>query len=135
MSFGDVASASIRFARAGFPADPRLCETIVQNEVNYRRFAENARIMMPGGKPPLPGQMFRQTDLAASMQYMADEVRPHVRFRRQRRAEHDQQRRKRRQTEQDGQAKGEGPASGRRRRTGGARRRACWGRWWAWSGR
>ena len=73
MSFGDVASASIRLARDGFPADPRLCETIVTNEASYRRFAENARIMMPGGKPPLPGQIFRQTDLAASLQYMADE--------------------------------------------------------------
>ena len=69
----DVASASIRLARDGFPADPRLCETISDNESSFRRFAENARIMMPGGKPPLPGQIFRQTDLARSLQYMADE--------------------------------------------------------------
>jgi gamma-glutamyltranspeptidase/glutathione hydrolase len=73
MSFGDVAAASIRLARDGFAADPRLCETIAANVDNYRRFPENARIMLPGGKPPLPGDIFRQTDLARSLQYMADE--------------------------------------------------------------
>jgi gamma-glutamyltranspeptidase/glutathione hydrolase len=73
MSFGEVAAASIRLARDGFAADPRFCETIVVNEAKYRRFAENARIMLPGGKPPLPGDIFRQADLAASLQYMADE--------------------------------------------------------------
>jgi len=73
MSFGDVAAASIRFARDGFPADPRLCETIAGNEAAYRRFPENARIMLPGGTVPEPGQIFRQTDLAASLQFMVDE--------------------------------------------------------------
>lgn len=73
MSFGDVAAASIRLARDGFAADPRFCETIVTNVANYRRFSENTRIMLPGGKPPLPGDIFRQPDLARSLQYMADE--------------------------------------------------------------
>ena len=73
MSFGDVAAASIRLARDGFAADPRFCETMVTNETSYRRFAENARVMLPGGKPPQPGDIFRQADLARSLQYLVDE--------------------------------------------------------------
>ena len=73
MSFGDVAAASIRLAREGFAADPRFCDTMVTNEASFRRFPENARVMLPGGKPPQPGDIFVQTDLARSLQYMADE--------------------------------------------------------------
>jgi gamma-glutamyltranspeptidase/glutathione hydrolase len=73
MSFGDVVAASIRIARDGFAADPRFCDTISVNEANYRRFAENARVMLPGGKVPVPGDIFRQSDLARTLQYMADE--------------------------------------------------------------
>lgn len=73
MSFGEVAAAAIRLAREGFPADPRFCDTTTANEAKYRRYPESARVMLPGGKPPSPGQIFRQTDLAASIQYMADE--------------------------------------------------------------
>jgi gamma-glutamyltranspeptidase/glutathione hydrolase len=73
MSFGEVAEAAIRLARDGFPADPRFCDTIVTNEAKYRRFPGNAQVFLPGGKPPTPGQIFRQTDLARSIQYMVDE--------------------------------------------------------------
>ncbi|HJZ31566.1 MAG TPA: gamma-glutamyltransferase [Hyphomicrobiaceae bacterium] len=73
LSFGDVAQAAIRLARDGFAADPRFCETFVVNEANYRRFAGNAQVFLPDGRPPQPGQIFRQTDLARSLQYMVDE--------------------------------------------------------------
>ena len=72
MSFGDVAQAAIRLARDGFPADPRFCDTFTSNEAKYRRFAGNAQVFLPGGSPPRPGQIFRQTDLARSLQYMVD---------------------------------------------------------------
>jgi gamma-glutamyltranspeptidase/glutathione hydrolase len=73
MSFGDVAKAAIRLARDGFPADPRFCETITNSEAKYLRFAENMRIFLPGGRPPRPGDIFRQADLARSLQYMVDQ--------------------------------------------------------------
>ncbi|MBS0242309.1 MAG: gamma-glutamyltransferase [Proteobacteria bacterium] len=73
MSFGEVAQAAIRLARDGFPADPRFCDTFTLNEAKYRRFPENARVFLPGGKPPSPGQVFKQADLARSLQYMVDE--------------------------------------------------------------
>ncbi len=73
MSFGEVASAAIRIARDGFPADPRFVETIVTALPKYERFPGNAAVFLPGGKPPQVGDIFKQTDLARSMQYMADE--------------------------------------------------------------
>jgi gamma-glutamyltranspeptidase / glutathione hydrolase len=73
MSFGDVAGPAIRLARDGFAADPRFCETFAANEASFRRFAENARVYLPGGKPPTPGDIFRQPDLAKSLQFMVDE--------------------------------------------------------------
>ncbi|MFV0296098.1 MAG: gamma-glutamyltransferase family protein [Hyphomicrobiaceae bacterium] len=73
MSFGEVASAAIRLARDGYPADPRYCETFDANEHKYRRFPGNAEVFLPGGKPPTPGQIVRQADLARSLQFMVDE--------------------------------------------------------------
>lgn len=73
MSFADVAKAAIRLARDGFPADPRFCDTIATAEAKYRRFAENERIFLPNGRAPLPGEIFRQSDLARTIQYMVDE--------------------------------------------------------------
>ncbi|MEZ5851212.1 MAG: gamma-glutamyltransferase [Hyphomicrobiaceae bacterium] len=73
MSFGEVAAAAIRIARDGFPADPRFVETIVTALPKYERFPGNAAVFLPGGKPPRVGDIFKQTDLARSMQYMADE--------------------------------------------------------------
>lgn len=78
MSFGDVAKAAIRLAHDGFAADPRFCETIEGSQAKYRRFAENARIFLPGGRPPQPGDIFRQTDLAKSIQYMVDQEKAHA---------------------------------------------------------
>jgi gamma-glutamyltranspeptidase/glutathione hydrolase len=73
MSLGEVAGAAIRLARDGFAADPRFCDTLTMAEANYRRLGENANVMLPGGKPPKPGQIFKQTDLARSLQYLVDE--------------------------------------------------------------
>jgi gamma-glutamyltranspeptidase/glutathione hydrolase len=73
MSFGEVAAAAIRLAADGFPADPRFCDTIVANQDKYRRFPGNRAVFLPGDRPPTPGEIFRQSDLARSIQYMVDE--------------------------------------------------------------
>lgn len=73
MSFGEVAAAAIRLAADGFVADPRFCDTIVTNQEKYRRFPGNTAVFLPGGRPPTPGEIFRQPDLARSLQYMVDE--------------------------------------------------------------
>ena len=77
MSFGEVAASAIQLAREGFVMYPLMAEVLAENEKNYARWASSAAIYLPGGKPPAAGEVFRQTDLARSIQYMADEERAH----------------------------------------------------------
>jgi gamma-glutamyltranspeptidase/glutathione hydrolase len=75
MSFGDVASAAIRYARDGFTMHPVMAHYIAKNEATYRRWPSNAAIFLPHGRPPREGELFVQTDLARSLQFMVDEER------------------------------------------------------------
>ncbi len=73
MSFGDVAAAAIRLARDGFAIDPFMCAVIGDNQEGYRRWPSNEAVYLPDGRAPRPGDRFFQRDLAATLQYMADE--------------------------------------------------------------
>ncbi len=75
MGFADVAARAIDYARDGFPMHPFMASFIRRNEANYARWSSNAAIYLPDGRPPAEGELFRQADLAASIQYMADEDR------------------------------------------------------------
>jgi gamma-glutamyltranspeptidase / glutathione hydrolase len=75
MSFGEVAAASVRFAKEGFAAHPLLCETITTHRQAYEEWPSNRAIYLPNGRPPRVGEMFVQSDLANSLQYMIDEER------------------------------------------------------------
>jgi gamma-glutamyltranspeptidase/glutathione hydrolase len=75
MSFGDVAAAAIRYARDGFTMHPVMAFYIEKNAETYRRWPANAAIWLPGGRAPREGELFVQTDLARSIQFMADEER------------------------------------------------------------
>ena len=73
MSFGEVAASAIGFARDGFPVYPLMSEIITEHEAEYRRFPSSVPIYLPQGRPPRVGEIFVQKDLAATMQYMADQ--------------------------------------------------------------
>ena len=73
MSFGEVAEAAIRFARDGFAMYPTMRRLISERAENALRWPESAAIFMPGGRVPEVGELFVQSDLAGSLQYMADE--------------------------------------------------------------
>jgi gamma-glutamyltranspeptidase/glutathione hydrolase len=75
MSFGEVAAAAIRLARDGFPMYPLMAESLKRHEGDHRSWPSTAAIFLPNGQVPEVGEVFRQTDLAASLQYMADEER------------------------------------------------------------
>ena len=75
MSFGDVAAAAIRYARAGFTMHPVMAYYIDRYADGYRRWPANAAIWLPGGRVPREGELFVQADLARSLQFMADEER------------------------------------------------------------
>ena len=73
MRFGEVAAPAIRFARDGFPAPRLLCDIVAANEEAYRQWPTNEAIYLAKGRPPLPGELFVQADLARTMQYMSDQ--------------------------------------------------------------
>jgi gamma-glutamyltranspeptidase/glutathione hydrolase len=73
MSFGDVASAAIRYARDGFPVFAYLSEQIKLHEAQYRRWPANTKLYLPHGRVPEPGELFVQANLARTLQYMVDE--------------------------------------------------------------
>src|SRR5438309_10249064 len=73
MSFGEVAAAAIRLARDGFPMYPLMAESLKRHEADHRAWPSTAAIFLPNGRIPQTGELFRQTDLGASLQYMADE--------------------------------------------------------------
>src|SRR5712671_4148970 len=73
MSFGEVAAAATRLARDGFPMYPLMAASLKKQEERLRGWPSSAAVLLPNGRAPEAGEVFRQTDLAASLQYMADE--------------------------------------------------------------
>ncbi|MVW77559.1 gamma-glutamyltransferase family protein [Bordetella sp. 02P26C-1] len=72
MSFAQVAAGAIQLARDGFVMYPLMAEVLAENAANYARWPSSAAVYLPGGKPPPAGAIFRQTDLANTLQIMAD---------------------------------------------------------------
>src|SRR5689334_12631718 len=75
MSFVEVAAAATRLALDGFPMYPLMAASLTRHEADHRAWPSTAAIFLPNGKLPETGEVFRQTDLGASLQYMADEER------------------------------------------------------------
>src|SRR5215467_8465814 len=73
MSFGEVASAAARLASEGFPMYPLMAESLEKHAERHSMWPSSAAVYLPDGKVPRAGDVFRQTDLGASLQYMIDE--------------------------------------------------------------
>jgi gamma-glutamyltranspeptidase/glutathione hydrolase len=73
MSFGEVAAAATRLARDGFPMYPLMAASLAKHAERHASWPSSAAVYLPGGKVPQPGDIFRQSDLGASLQYMIDE--------------------------------------------------------------
>ena len=75
LTFDEAASAAIRFARDGFPVYPMLAHRIHEHRDTFAAWPTSAAVYLPRGAPPRVGDRLVQTDLAASLQYLADEER------------------------------------------------------------
>jgi gamma-glutamyltranspeptidase / glutathione hydrolase len=75
MRFADVASFAIRFAAEGFAVYPLLERSIGSHADEYRRWESNSAVYLPGGRVPRAGEKFVQSDLARTIQFMADQDR------------------------------------------------------------
>src|SRR5260370_406047 len=54
---------------------PLMAASLKRHKADRRAWPSRAAVFLPNGRPPEVGEVFRQTDLAASLQYMADEER------------------------------------------------------------
>jgi gamma-glutamyltranspeptidase / glutathione hydrolase len=75
MRFADVAASAIRYAAEGFAVYPLLATSIAAHENEYRRWQSNTAIFLPGNRVPRAGEKFVQSDLARTLQFMADQDR------------------------------------------------------------
>jgi gamma-glutamyltranspeptidase/glutathione hydrolase len=75
MRFADVASYAIRYAGEGFAVYPLLAASIAAHEHEYRRWPSNTAVFLPNNRVPRSGDKFVQSDLARTLQYMADQDR------------------------------------------------------------
>jgi gamma-glutamyltranspeptidase/glutathione hydrolase len=71
MAFAEVAEAAIALCEDGFPAHPLMCEIIAQHAEEYAQWDSSAAIFLPHGRPPRPGEIFRQRDLGRTLRLMA----------------------------------------------------------------
>ncbi|MDP6884648.1 MAG: gamma-glutamyltransferase, partial [Rhodospirillales bacterium] len=77
MSFADVSAEATRLARDGFVMYPLMAERIEHFSKNTRKWPSNAEIYLPGGEAPQPGDLFVQSDLGRTLQFLADEEGAH----------------------------------------------------------
>jgi len=72
LTFEEAVTPAMQLARDGFAVYPVLAGNTQKHAEKYRRWPTNAAIFLPGGESPKVGTVFRQTDLARSMQSMIE---------------------------------------------------------------
>ena len=72
ISFGQALAPAMALAKAGLPVSERLAEDIAGAEAKLRREPEAARIFLPGGAPPRPGDILPRPDLAETLRTLQE---------------------------------------------------------------
>ena len=72
ISFAQALQPAIELATAGLPVSARLAEDIAGADAELRREPEAARIFLPGGAPPQPGDILARPDLAETLRTLQE---------------------------------------------------------------
>jgi gamma-glutamyltranspeptidase/glutathione hydrolase len=70
-SFGEVAAAAIELAAEGFPMYEIMASRIAGAAKQLARWPSSAALFLPDGRPPRPGERFRQVEAARTLERMA----------------------------------------------------------------
>ncbi len=70
MSFEEVTHDAIELAEHGFPMHQFMSNNLKGEIDNYKRWPSSAEIYLPKGRPPEPGEIFIQKDLAETIKKM-----------------------------------------------------------------
>ncbi len=63
-SLADVLQPAIEYAENGHPLDRYVAASIAKQKPLFERFPSTARVLLPNGRPPTAGQMFKYPDLS-----------------------------------------------------------------------
>lgn len=69
--FAELAQTAIGYAAKGFPISPGEAQTIATLEDELRAYPATAAVFLSSGRPPQPGELLRQPDLARSIAQIA----------------------------------------------------------------
>ena len=72
LSFAQALQPAVELATAGLPVSDRLAQDIAGAEAKLRREGEAARIFLPGGAPPQPGDILARPDLAETLRTLQE---------------------------------------------------------------
>jgi gamma-glutamyltranspeptidase / glutathione hydrolase len=72
MSLAEVFASAIDYADHGYPIDPSLSTAIARAKANLEKFPTTAKVFLPNGRAPEPGELFRNPDLAATLKKVVD---------------------------------------------------------------
>lgn len=67
-----VLAPAIAYAEEGFPLSLRMAQVIAQHADLLRTYPTSAAVFLPDGRPPAPGSLFRQPDLARTLRQIAE---------------------------------------------------------------
>ncbi len=76
-SFCEV-SAPARELAEGFPMIDSLAQAIAEEAETLRQWPASARVFLPGGRAPRPGEWFEQRDLAATLRTLCEAEKRHA---------------------------------------------------------
>ena len=68
----DLVEPAIRLARDGFTMTENVSQSIEESKERLAKDPETARIFLPGGAAPVPGTVFKQPELAATLAAIRD---------------------------------------------------------------
>jgi gamma-glutamyltranspeptidase/glutathione hydrolase len=72
ISLSEALLPAIFHAENGFPVTEVAAQMWERGSARLKRNSESARCYLPNGKPPLPGQVFRNPDLAQTLRLIAE---------------------------------------------------------------
>jgi gamma-glutamyltranspeptidase / glutathione hydrolase len=72
MSVGEVFAPAIEYAEHGYPIDDSLVSAIEHAKPTLEKYPTSAKIFLPNGRVPRPGELFRMTDYAATLRKLVD---------------------------------------------------------------
>jgi gamma-glutamyltranspeptidase / glutathione hydrolase len=72
MSLAEVFASGIDYAEHGYPIDPSLSAAISRAKKNLELFPTTAKVFLPTGRAPEPGELFRNPDLASTLRKVVD---------------------------------------------------------------